>query len=507
MCLRLRRNRKILTIVFLSSLLFIFFCQAQDEKLNPILEQGIGQYKHENFEEALGLLKKAREEDPASTLAAYYLGLNYKKLQDYQLSIPNLRDAVTYSPKIKGALIELIDSLYQVGEYAEAQRWIVEAEKEGIRPAQTAFLKGLVLLKLEDASGAIASFEKAKELDNSMEQAANYQIGVTHLKARDFRYAREAFKAVVGLNPSSSMAEYANEYIDAIVKKEKALRPWKFSFGSCWQYDDNVVLKPSDQSLAANITGQEDSRQVYTGQIEYNHYFKDDFSLKGQYYFYYAKQNDLGFYDTISNTLVVQPSWNFEKSLLAFPLSYNHTIINDTSYLSNPSASAIYNFMIADSNMGQVYLAYSNKDYLWSPSMPDEDRDSNEASSGLGWYFFFAKKKGFFNLRYGFNREWTEGNNWEYFGNKINAALLIPLFEKLNLTISGGTFFQRFLSSHSIFNVYRRDNVYTASSLIAYKFLEDSEIQVQYTYVRDSSNISIYDYDRNIYSIGVQLKF
>src|SRR3972149_2663064 len=48
------------------------------------LSRGIEEYKDENFEEALELLVKARKEDPASSLAAFYLGLTYKQLMNYK---------------------------------------------------------------------------------------------------------------------------------------------------------------------------------------------------------------------------------------------------------------------------------------------------------------------------------------------------------------------------------------------------------------------------------------
>ena len=37
---------------------------AAEEKMTPALEKGIGQYKHENFEEALKSLIAARQESP-----------------------------------------------------------------------------------------------------------------------------------------------------------------------------------------------------------------------------------------------------------------------------------------------------------------------------------------------------------------------------------------------------------------------------------------------------------
>ncbi len=111
------------------------------------LEQGIPQYMQENFEEAIELLKRAREEDPTSSVAAFFLGLAYKQVIDYPEAIANLKDAITLTPRIKDAVVELADILIQQGSLQEAKWWIGLAERQKINPARIAFLKGLALKK------------------------------------------------------------------------------------------------------------------------------------------------------------------------------------------------------------------------------------------------------------------------------------------------------------------------------------------------------------------------
>lgn len=486
---------------------------AEHNKINPTLEKGIGQYKHENYDEALITLKKAREEDAASTLAAYYLGLTYKQLQNYDSAVSNLRDAVTFSPKIKGALIELIDCLYQLDRLDEAKKWVDEAESAAIRPAQVAFLKGLILMKDEKPEQAIEAFRNAGRLDPSMSQACDYRIGVANLKLKKFTEARDVFRQVIITDPNSTMANYANEYINAIGKTQEASRPLKIQAGTAWEYDTNVVLIPDENTLAVGISDKADSREVTTAQAEYTYRANDIFSVRGQYSFYWAKQNNLGFYDMVVNSFIAQPTFTYHSHMLSFPLGYNHNLVNDKAYLSMPAAGATYNYMLNGWNMGQITTSYLYKDYLWGPSIPQENRTSNYLGGTAAWYTFFDKNRGFFNVRYGLNREWTMGNNWNYIGNRatvvllVPSSLILPKFDRMNLTVSGDTFFENFTRTNSVYQVVRRDQVYTLSALAAYKFYKDSEIRLQYTYVQDDSNMTVYDYTRQIYSAGVNIKF
>lgn len=477
------------------------------DQAKKTLEKGIGQYRHENYDEALATLKRAKEEDPRSAMVSYYLGLTYKRLEDYESAIPHLKDAVSYDPKMAGPMPELIDCLYQTGDIQGAKAAIAQAQAAGLDSAQVAFLNGLVLMKDGKWEDAVESFKNAKALDPSMSQSCNYYTGMAYLKGKKLSDAQKAFTEVVLINPNSNMSNFANEYVDTIARQEDAARPLKFTFDAAWQYDDNVVLKPDDSAAASSISDKADSRQVYTASGEYNHMFNDNLGLRGLYTFYYAKQSNLGFYDMVVNNFIIQPSIYFTNGLLTFPSGYSHTLVNDKAYLSRPFASGLYNFMLGDNNMCQLSVKYQNDDYLWNSSSGDESMSGNDLAGGIGWYAFFANKKGFFNLHYAVNQDWTKGKNWTYFGNKAGSVLSVPILEKFNVSVSGDFYFQNFAKSHTDYHVYRKDAVYTLSTLATYKFFKDCELQMQYTYISDNSNIAVYEYDRNIYSVGVEIRF
>lgn len=494
---------KCMLFLFVFSLL-IFTCYAQE---NPLIEEGISLYRQENYDEAIDVLKKVRKEEPTSTLAAYYLGLTYKQIQDYKSALPHLKAAVTYTPKIKGALLELVEVLYQLDEVEDAKQYIGVAEREGIRPAQTAYLKGLVLLKEGKNLEAVKSFEEAKELDKSLEQVCDYQIGMAYTKEKKFKEAKEVFKEVVVIDPNSDTALFANQYIEAISKREEIERPYKFTVGFAYEYDDNVILKPSDAAVVALIADESDTREVTTFKAEYIQRFADELRLKFDYSLYWANQDDLNEYDVLSNSSTVTPSYYFERASINCPVGYNYTMVGGHDYLSALSVTPLFNFMIGQSYMAQMYFKYQNKNFLKSTINDDEKRDSNNYGGGSGLFWFFADNKGFLNLRYELSKDDAEGNNWEYFGNRFTSVLLVPLFERFKISASGEVFLQDFENTHTVYGKKRDDDVYTASCMLAYNLVKNMELQLRYTYVKNDSNISVYDYDRNIFSGGIEYKF
>lgn len=57
-----------------------------------VLQQGIDQYQQENYEEAIELFTKVRRQEPASSQTAFFLGMAYKQVQDYQKAAVHLGD-------------------------------------------------------------------------------------------------------------------------------------------------------------------------------------------------------------------------------------------------------------------------------------------------------------------------------------------------------------------------------------------------------------------------------
>ena len=142
--------------------------------------QGTTNFRQGNYEEALDDLTKARLKDPRSAIAAYYLGATLKKMQQYSKALPNLMEAVTLQPPVKEAYPELADVYYVLGKNDEALKALESAEREGVDPAQTAYLKGLVLMKKRSFKESEASLEKARTLDPKLSSAVDYQIALIY---------------------------------------------------------------------------------------------------------------------------------------------------------------------------------------------------------------------------------------------------------------------------------------------------------------------------------------
>jgi len=497
-------------LVFLMPYLSIFGVYAQQktgqDPVNEDIKQGIYQFRQENYDEALAILQEAMETYPDNPLAAYYLGLTYKRMEDYVAARKYLEASLHMTPKIKGALIELIDILYRLNYLDEAKKWISVAEEEGVRPAQAAFLKGLTLLKAGEYEESVNAFKDAKDLNKQLTVSADYQIGIAYLRQRKFNEAKRVFADIVDLDPHTDIATYAGRYVDAIDKRIESQRPLRLTLRCAFEYDSNVLLRPADTALVTEITDQDDTREVWDFKGEYTLRTEDNFlSFKAGYQATFSKQNDFGRYDVMSNTFSGQPAISFKKVLVTFPVNYSHSVVDEKNYVSIISVGNVNNILIAESQMVQTGIIYKYDDYL-RPPFGDEDRTGDELIGTCGWFLFFMKNKGFLNVKYTSNKDWTEGRNWEYIGNKVSGGLLVPLW-KFKCGVNSEVSFQNYDNIHSTYNLRRKDQTYAASSILSFEFIKNAEIQFQYTYVTSRSNINLYEYDRFVLSGALQYKF
>lgn len=515
-------RNKISLILFLVLSLFLQWLTDSLYAEDNLLERGIIEYKAENYEEALETFKKARQQQPASSVAAFYLGLTFKQIGNYKESAKNYRDALTLTPRVNEAYAELIEMLYNLNELKEAKQWIAEAEKEKVLPSHIAFLKGLVLTKENNNKEAIEAFTKAKQLNSVLAQSVDFQIAMIYAKERRLKDARNTLKALINIDPSSELASFAKEYETAIARAIEAHRNWRFGVGATYQYDDNVVSKPTriiGNDTVDNISGKRDSAITNTFRVDYSPMLSGYLSLMAQYSMLGTNYFHSYEYDVMAHSIAVIPAYNFQNGALSLPVSYSHMWLNEREYMHVTSVKPTLNLQIFPGHVGQFSLGYGKREMLKysAGADPDEDRDANMYSALLGYVYLFKEGKGIFSVKYEYSKDDTQGKNWDNKSDKIGTAFLYPIMNRVNLSLSGDMTLQYYKNIHTVSgtgtNGYpniptkRKDKIYNASGSVIYELLKGLNLSINYSYTRADSNFAIYDYKKTIYSFGVDYNF
>ena len=482
---------------------------------NISLYQGIEQYKQENYEEAIEALIEARKEEPQSSSAAFFLGLAYKQVLAYQEAAKNLRDSVTLKPRIKEALIELIEVLYRVpGPEAleEAKQWLAVAEKEKIFPAKTAFLKGLILQREEKNLDAISSFEQAKALDENLTQSADFQIALCYVKEKKLKKAQTQFRAAALRDPQSDLASFARQYQEMLEKRIEIERPLHLTIGVFGQYDTNVVLKPLGPTFATDITDEESYVTTTSLRADYMPLLKGPWLFNAQYRFYGNFHDRFSTtHDAISNGLYAASGYNFGRYALSLAANYDHVLLRQPDYEEYAGylqTGPLFRVLLNQNHLLEIFSGYLRNSYHRPVTDEREDRDSNGIGAYASWIWTFMKG-GLFNLRYDFVYDDTEGIWWENAGHSLSLYVNFPILKNVDLQLSGKGTIQDFKNNHILLSDMdsRDDDTFQGTVGLSWEFLKNTKLIAQYTKIRANSNIEIYEYKRSLYSLGIEYRY
>jgi Tfp pilus assembly protein PilF len=498
----------ILIVLFLITSHTVCFSQTKE------LDQGIKDFNNENFEEALDSLAKAREKDPQSLTAAFYLGMTYKQLENFGEAKKHLEYVVKSNPQLKGTLGEkgilvLIEVLYRLNELDSASEYIGMAEREKIDPAQTAFLKGMILAKQGKNSDAVKSFNEAKTLNPSLKVSADYQIASIYMKEGKLTKSKETFQSIVAFDPNSDIAAYAKEFSQQAERGIEERRNLNLKAGFRYEFDDNVMNSPGG-NVAINLpSGQKDQKQVYTAQAGYKLMQEGaPLSMLAQYNFYGSFHNHLEEYDLMNHSLFLIPAYAMTGGQVSLQSSYVRTYLDNEKYSETVSLTPTYQFNIKDNvHIGQVFFKYINRNYFNTIINPDENMDANVYAGEIGYVWLFAKNKGFFNLKYEYSDEDANGDNWSFKGNKASISVLYPFLDRFKFNLYGEYLRRDFSNKNSLFQINREDNNYIGSASLSCMIMKGIDIIAQYTYLENHTNIPAYDYERNIFAVGIEFYY
>lgn len=510
-------------IVFFFGVVFFLIC-PYSVFASDFFGRGIAEFKAEKYEEALILFEKAHREKPTDPQITFYLGLTHREMHNYSDAVKFFKETLRLDPRAVDVKFLLADALFGIANYEEALGVIEAAINDGVRPAHSNYLKGLILLRLKRNTEAIEAFKKAKELDPLLTQQADFQIAAVYIQERKFKKAQETFRGLITIDPTADWALFAKDYLDALAKMPP---PYRLNVGFGIQYDDNVLASPLDERLV-DIARQEDWKKLYSLFGEYTFFQKGPWNMKASYSLNIAQHNKRNYprrvgigtifsQDTISHTLSLMPSYNTERAVSSLLLSYNYLEIDYTKYKEAFTVNPSHTFIISGNHLGQVSLKYRNDeiDREWSLTKfgppgpaPAEDRDADYFSAGLGYFYSFLEGEGLFNIKLEGSINDADGRNWKYNGHKVSAGLLYPFINnRLKASIFGESYHQDFSEMHTLHRKERRDDTYTAQIALTYEIMNPLYATVAYAHTKNDSNIGVYEYKRNRYTVSFEYRF
>lgn len=501
-------------IVFIILTLFILINTTYAAGENLEIKAAISQYNIENYEEAIEILQNISSKDIDASKIALYLGLSYQKTVDYNAARKELEKSISLNPNEGDAYIALAEVLISTSLQGDALKALSNGHKNAdLSSPYFYFLKGTILLEMNKYDEAINEFAGAKrKADKKLIQKIYHSTGVAYLNSGKKEQAEKFFKKSISTLPQTDVARRSKIALNSLGYGKK--KKYSLNVGYIYQIDDNVAVTPSNddalKSLGSNIeelaSNKSDSRHVaiVSGKYESNNNKKIGYSAS--YSFYQSKHKDLDSYDLQGHNVELVPVIHLKNGDIDLSFGYENYKLDKTKYLDILEFWPSYNFSLKNSGEATIFFGIQKKDFAATVSNVNENRDGTNVTAGAHMSREFSGNKGLYDLGYLFNSEEADGDNWDYKGHKLFATLSYSLKDNMGLFINSNYSVQKFENAHSIYTKTREDKILQLNPGFLYKY-KTALITLEYSYTKDDSNLAVYEYNRGIYSLGLEYSF
>ena len=220
----------------------------------------------------------------------------------------------------------------------------------------------------------------------------------------------------------------------------------------------------------------------------------------------------------MSHFFGLTPTYSLKNGRFWFPVSYTYMDLQSDKYYTGFLVTPTYLHLLTE-KIGLELGAKYNRQYYWTPVFfSQDDRTGNAWGGNVGMYYFFKKQKGFVQARISYLNNNTNGTNWDSNSYNLLLSLLWPITEKLKynmfLDLTQQPFAHTFYNGATVDNIAgaplipqpkRRDQILMFGVQATYEFFKGFEGGIHWYFIRDNSNINLYNYSRHI--AGGQLAY
>ena len=439
----------------------------------------------------------------ASDLSEYLYATATVKFHAHDISgsLQDLSTAASEDPTNPDIFLLMGRVLLQIKETSKATVALQKAAELDPAGADAYFFWALACSESGELERALDLFGKARSLDPSLEQVCLYKEGMILLQLNSRSLAQERFEEARRVNPDSAYGRSAREY-----QRLSELKRLHLFVSTGIEWDSNVILKPEESSLHLHLPKKSDWVVPIVVSADYCPLITDKATVGVRYSFYQDLHFRLHDWDVTDNSgevyalyhwgpLYIRPHYRYDFTHLGLdPFSQIH---EGGLNLFIPEASCL---------TFQPFYRYQYRDFLYPIDSPN-DRDGSFHQAGAYQYLFFSNQKSFVRLGGLYERDFSEGRNFDEQGGRALAGFHILL--PLSIYFSGEGEYGRlfFPNSNTFFHRHRTDTVYSYHVQVRKEIIEGLSVSLRFAHTINNSTIEDFEYHRTISSLFFSWNF
>ncbi len=473
-----------------------------------LFARGIAAYDAGRYDEAARAFREILSSAPTDAESRRALALSLSGAGDFGEGVRLLRELHRERPDDFETGAELCLALALAGDFGETEdllRGLDARAGDGARRAEISFLRGVLAGERGNHAEALTLLADAAASDAAAASRARYYRGVYLARSGDRDAARRELAMLGERAPTAAIGRMAGRDADLLARPPDE-KQWGGKVTARYEYDDNVMLAPDNEQLLG-VSGSGDWRFLTTFELDAPALARGPFELDTRYAFVQSVHNRLGDFNLHGH---VGDAWVRYRGSRATPFlgyEYAYYLLDDCrqSYLRGNRLFGGLDIPVASRAFYRLTYTCSLDDYMlpYGPSEDDWDTEPANAVSLEQYLFLGRERKAFWRtaLRYDHNN--ARGDNFYYHGGALAGELYVPLGRGFAADLEAGYLVYDYTRNAD----NRADQRLDLNADLRKNLFGDTDLVFSYAFIRNMSNVSLYQFSRNIYSLILETRF
>ncbi len=491
---------------------------AQSTEADVYVAQAVLEYSEGKYDEALANLRKALETEPDHVEALYLTGVVLMTKDQPAQATPFLEKARARSRTDPAIAFQLGLAYFAQGQYDRAQPLLEEAFRSQPTRDGLGYYVGFLRYRTKDYRGALDAFRAGRTSNADLQQLTKFYsglaLGVLGLPGQAAAEIDQAIRAA----PASAFTGPAERLRDSMVAARQGQRRLSAEVRLGFFYDDNVAVIPNADSSERLVAALRRVKATSSGELfglraDYVWLRTDQWEATIGYSFFTTYNNDLPSFNIMSHLGNVGATYRTAVAnmplLVGGQYAFDALVLDQEWFVLRHTGSAFASLVESDRYLTQLFARYQNKNFNQIiDTLPGENRDANNWMIGATQLVRFSEDRHYVKLGYQFDWDDTVGQNYAYVGNRVLAGgqytlpwLAIRLKYDLDVHFRNYQHKNGLLPTTAPGTTRRQDqeitNIVRAELPLPHSFT----LAAEYQRTMNISNIAVFDYTRNVYTL------
>jgi len=491
---------------------------AQTTEADVFVAQAIVDFDEKRYDEALANLRRALEIQPDHVEALYYTGVVQMARGRPAEAVPPLERAHTVAPADLAVTQQLGLAYFAQKQYDRAQPLLEEVFRADPKRDSLGYYVGFLRYRNKDYRGSLAAFRAGTTKSPEIEQLTRFYTGLALGVLGATGQAEAEVEQALKVAPGSALTGPAERLREALATARSREHRLFLEVRLGAFYDDNVRVIPdadTSEPLVQQLRqpAHESAGALAAINASYVWLRTEDWeSTVGGSFFgaYNFDLPDFNIYDLVGTLgLTRKLALGSMPAQVGLEYAFDELILGESEFLIRNTVALPGTLVEGEHNLTQAFLRYQNKDFREPRSLPSEERrDADNWAVGIVHLLRFSHDRHFLSVGYQFDWEDSDGKNYQYTGNRFLAGAQYTLpWQGIRLKYNLDAHLRQYTHKDSLFptnapDTRRRSDTDLTHSVRAELPLGDGlTLAAEYLHTTDDSNLAVFAYTRNVYSL------